>query len=82
MLVPNLNKNQIVIMDNASHKSPKIREAIEKVGCKLTYQLLYSPNLNPIEHFWSHLKQKIGALRQSFESIFDAIQYISKLKGV
>ena len=31
MLVPNLKKNQIVIMDNASiHKSPKIQEAIEK----------------------------------------------------
>ena len=38
ILAPNLNKNQIVIMDNASiHKSPKIREAIEKVGCKLVY---------------------------------------------
>ncbi|MBQ7673467.1 MAG: transposase [Alphaproteobacteria bacterium] len=30
ILVKNLKKNQIVIMDNANiHKSPKIREAIE-----------------------------------------------------
>ena len=77
MLVPNLKKNQIVIMDNASiHKSPKIREAIEKAGCSLVYQPPYSPDLNPIEHFWSHLKRKIGALRQKFKSIFDAIQYV------
>ena len=77
MLVPNLKENQIVIMDNASiHKSPKIREAIEKAGCSLVYQPPYSPDLNPIKHFWSHLKQKIGALKQKFESIFDAIQYV------
>ena len=77
MLVPNLKKNQIVIMDNASiHKSPKIREAIEKAGCKLVYQPPYSPDLNPIEHFWAHLKRKIGSLQQKFNSIFDAIQYV------
>ncbi len=76
MLVPNLKKNQIVIMDNASiHKSPKIREAIEKASCYLVYQPPYSPDLNPIEHFWSHLKRKIGALQHKFKSIFDAIQY-------
>ena len=65
-------------MDNASiHKSPKVREAIEKAGCRLVYQPPYSPDLNPIEHFWNHLKRKIGALKQKFESIFDAIQYLS-----
>ena len=52
MLAPNLKKNQIVIMDNASiHKPPKIREAIEKAGCRLVYQPPYSPDLNPIEQF-------------------------------
>ena len=76
ILVPNLKENQIVIMDNASiHKSPKIREAIEKAGCSLVYQPPYSPDLNPIEHFWRHLKQKIGALHLKFKSIFNAIQY-------
>ena len=70
-------ENQIVIMDNASiHKSPKIREAIEKAGCSLVYQPPYSPDLNPIEHFWSHLKREIGALQHKFKSIFDAIQYV------
>ena len=77
MLIPNLKKNQIVIIDNASiHKSPKIREAIEKAGCRLVYQPPYSPDLNPIEHFWALLKKKIGALKQKFDSIFDAIQYV------
>ena len=59
MLIPNLRKNQIVIMDNASiHKSPKGREAVENTGCSLVYQPPYSPDLNPIEYFWSHLKKK------------------------
>ena len=77
MLVPNLKKNQIVIMDNASiHKSPKIREAIEDAGCMLVYQPPYSPDLNPIEHFWAHLKKKIGSLQQNFNSLFDAMQFV------
>ena len=77
ILAPNLKRNQIVIMDNASiHKSPKIREAIEKVGCKLVYQPPYSPDLNPIEHFWAHLKKKIGSLEPNFDCLFDAIYYV------
>lgn len=76
MLIPNLNKNQIVIMDNASiHKSPKIKEAIEKAGCKLVYQPPYSPDLNPIEHFWALLKKKICSLNSDFECLFDKVQY-------
>lgn len=62
-------------MDNASiHKSPKIREAIEKAGCKLVYQPPYSPDLNPTEHFWALLKKKISSLNSDFESFFDKVQ--------
>ncbi len=69
ILVTNLEKNQIVIMDNATiHKSPKIKEAIEKAGCRLVYLPPYSPDLNPIEHFWHHLKLKIASSKQKFDS--------------
>ncbi|MCR4623051.1 MAG: transposase [Alphaproteobacteria bacterium] len=62
-------------MVNASiHRSPKIREAIEKIGCHLVYQPPHSPDLNPTEYPWSHLKKKIGTLKQKSESIFDSIQ--------
>jgi hypothetical protein len=67
---------QIVIMDNASiHKRKEIREAIEKAGCYLVYLPPYSPDLNPIEHFWSWLKRKIRSLKQKFDSLDDAIFY-------
>ncbi len=65
MLVPNLKKKQMVIMDNATiHKSPEIRKTIEKAGCRLVYLPPYSPDLNPIEHFWHRLKLKIASSKQ------------------
>jgi transposase len=75
-LVPQLKKRQIVVMDNASiHKRKEIREAIEKVGCHLVFQPPYSPDLNPIEHFWSWLKRKIRSSKLKFNSLDDAIFY-------
>jgi transposase len=77
LLVPRLRRRQIVIMDNASiHKRKEIREAIEKAGCHLVYQPPYSPDLNPIEHFWSWLKRKIRSIKQKFHSLADAVQYV------
>jgi transposase len=74
MLIPQLKKRQIVIMDNASiHKSKEIREIIEKAGCHLVFQPPYSPDLNPVEHSWSHMKQKIRSNAQIFSSLFDAM---------
>ena len=56
-LCAELKPNQVVIMDNASfHKSAKVKELVENVGCKLVYLPPYSPDLNPIEHVWANLK--------------------------
>ena len=59
-LVPHLQKGKIVIMDNAPwHKGNDIREAIEETGAKLIFLPPYSPDLNPIEHAWANLKNKL-----------------------
>jgi transposase len=59
-LLPLLKPGQVIIMDNASfHKSRQIREKIEKAGCELLYLPSYSPDLNPIEHWWHKVKTAI-----------------------
>ncbi len=57
VLLPDLNPGQIVIMDNLSaHKSEKVRELIEAVGCEVLYLPPYSPDYNPIEEAFSKIK--------------------------
>ena len=74
VLVGTLKKGQTVIMDNCSiHKSPKVREKIEKAGCFLMYLPPYSPDLNPIENYWAVMKNHIKKNRHKFDNIVDAI---------
>ena len=61
VLIPTLRPGQTVIMDNASfHKSKKVKESIEKAQCTLLYLPAYSPDFNPIEHYWHALKNTIA----------------------
>jgi transposase len=57
VLCPELNKGDIVVMDNLSvHKSPKTLALIEAVGAEVRFLPAYSPDLNPIEKMWSKVK--------------------------
>lgn len=64
-LVPALRPGDIVILDNlSSHKVRGVREAILAANATLLYLPPYSPDLNPIEKFFSKLKallRKAGA---------------------
>ena len=56
-LVPQLWKGAVVVMDNLpAHKVKAIAPLIEAVGAKILYLSPYSPEFNPIEHWWSQLK--------------------------
>lgn len=73
-LLPNLRKGQYVILDNASfHKSPRVREIIEKAGCYLLYLPTYSPDLNPIEHCWANFKNCLRKIIDQCLSFSQAI---------
>jgi transposase len=56
-LVPQLWKGAVVVMDNlAAHKVEAIAPLIEAAGARILYMSPYSPEFNPIEHWWSQLK--------------------------
>jgi transposase/transposase-like protein len=53
-------KGHYLLMDNAPiHSSEQIRRLIESRGYGCVYLPPYSPELNPIEQFWSIVKSKI-----------------------
>jgi transposase len=76
ILAPTLRFGDIVIMDNVSiHKVAGIREAIEARGAILYYLPPYSPDLNPIEQFFSKLKALLRkAAATSIRNLWAAIR--------
>ena len=75
LLYPVLKPGDVVVMDNLSaHKTPAVREWIEKAGAELLYLPPYSPDLNPIEKAWAKLKQLLRAAKaRSKETLDQAI---------
>ena len=76
-LIPRLSTGSVVVWDNASfHKSPRIAAAFEQAGIRLLFLPPYSPDLNPIEQFWSELKSKIRRLCHDVIHIAQAIDKV------
>jgi transposase len=62
VLVANLKAGQVVVLDNlAAHKRAEVRALIEAVDCQLVFLPSYSPDFNPIEGFFSWLKERLRA---------------------
>lgn len=67
ILVPTLQKGDIVIIDNLRcHKVKGVKEAIEKVEARVIYLPAYSPDFNPIEMMWSKIKSFLMKIENSF----------------
>jgi transposase len=75
VLVPELRKGDIVVMDNlGSHKGTSVRAAIEVAGAKPLYLPPYSPDFNPIENAFSKLKALLRkAAERTVEGLWNAI---------
>lgn len=70
VLLPNLPKRSVIVMDNASfHKGKDMQKMLEDSGHSLLYLPPYSPDLNPIEHKWAHAKN----IRRSTDCTIDEL---------
>lgn len=70
VLIPKLSPGNVVIMDNARfHKPKNLRKLIEDAQCKLIFLPPYSPDLNPIEHVWDWVKNKVRDISHLFDTL-------------
>ena len=77
ILLPDWNKEDILIMDNASwHKTKKVKTFLNEHGIKFMYQPPYSPDLNPIEHYWANMKRMIKSLENNITDFYERLDYV------
>lgn len=73
-LVPQLWPGAVVVMDNLpAHKVKAITPLIEAVGAKVLYLSPYSPEFNPIEHWWSQVKALLKKVSPTTSKMVDVV---------
>ena len=64
LLIPTLNRGDIVIMENMCiHHVKGVWTIFQEAGMKLLYLPAYSLDLNPIENMWSKIKATLRKLK-------------------
>jgi transposase len=73
-LLPALPENTVIVMDNASfHRKQRLLALTQKAEHRLIFLPPYSPELNPIEQFWSWLKNRLRKVLPKFSNFDDAL---------
>ncbi|VJW75328.1 putative IS630-Spn1 transposase [Streptococcus pneumoniae] len=86
--LPTLNTPSVIIMDNARfHRMSKLELLCEEFGHKLLHLPPYSPEYNPIEKIWAHIKKHLKKVLPScntflrcFCLVLVSIDYISRIQ--
>ena len=74
-LLPALPEKTVIVMDNASsHRKSKLFDLALKAGHLLLFLPPYSPELNPIENFWSWLKRHLRKILPFHRDFHDAVR--------
>ena len=85
ILIPNLKKDDVMIMDNiCSHHAKNVTQLLDDENISYKFLPPYSPDLNPIEKMWSKMKaflkkQKIRAIDKLFDAVNDTLKTVSVL---
>ena len=73
-LLPTLNTPSVIIMDNARfHRMGKLELLCEEFGHKLLPLPPYSPEYNPIEKTWAHIKKHLKKVLPSCNTFYEAL---------
>jgi transposase len=74
-LTPQLQKGDVVVMDNLScHKSARVESVIHAAGARVRYLPPYSPDFNPIEKMWSKVKGSLRTVaKRTKQTLWNAI---------
>lgn len=74
ILLPVLPPDAVIVMDNASfHRKNQLYESAEEYGINIIFLPPYSPEYNPIEHFWFWLKRKVCDFLPECSSLDDSL---------
>lgn len=75
-LLPHLNGNSVLIMDNMKlHHAKAVRNLLDSSGVRYIYLPPYSPDLNPIEKLWSKVKSFLRKFKaRTLDALPNAIQ--------
>ncbi|CUN86284.1 Uncharacterised protein [Faecalibacterium prausnitzii] len=75
-LLPHLNGNSILVMDNMkSHHAKAVKELLDSSGVRYIYLPPYSPDLNPFEKLWSKVKALLHKFKaRTLDALPNAIQ--------
>ena len=83
ILILNLKKDDIVIMDNMrSHHTKMVTQLLDDKNISYKFLPPYSPDLNPIEKMWSKMKvflrkEKIRSIDKLSDAVNDALKTVS-----
>ena len=70
-LLPHLNGNSVLVMDNMkSHHAKAVKNLLDSSGIRYIYLPPYSPDLNPIEKLWSKEKLFCANSRHGLSTLF------------
>ena len=76
-LLPHLNGNSVLVMDNMkSHHAKAVKNLLDSSGIRYIYLPPYSPDLNPIEKLWSKVKALLLKFKaRTLDALPDALQH-------